>query len=82
MTKQTQQQIASLADMCLFWCRHDVTGEDEICVVVSQRQYFELKKGRSSGAKPSAHSWIASSPKNAPTTSSTPVMLQLNRIEL
>ena len=60
MTKQTQQQIASLADMRLFWCRHDVTGEDEICVVVSQRQYFELKKGRSSGAKPLSKTFIPS----------------------
>jgi transposase len=30
----------------------------------------------------SAHSSIASNPRNAPTTSSTPVMLQLNRIVL
>jgi hypothetical protein len=30
--------------MRLFWCRHDVTGDDEICVVVSERHYFELEK--------------------------------------
>src|SRR5262244_1696009 len=34
------------------------------------------------GIGASAHSSIASNPRNAPTTSSTPVMLQLNRIVL
>jgi hypothetical protein len=44
MNKQAQQQTICPTDMRLFWSRHEVTGEDEICAVVSQHQYFELEK--------------------------------------
>jgi hypothetical protein len=44
MTKSGEQQVTSPTDMRLLWCKHDVIGEDEICVIVSERQYFELEK--------------------------------------